>query len=108
MYAHHAALWSTSFDGRDRWLPFYGLCNCAIVFFSIIYNLFNFSATVSYDRKQLLDIRTAITHLVLNEYCFSLTSRTQRIYFRQPTRPTSPSFAGESDGDIGDVGRGAL
>jgi hypothetical protein len=30
----------------------------------------NVAATVSYDRKELLDIRTAITHLELDEDVF--------------------------------------
>uniref|UniRef100_A0A8C7I684 PDZ domain-containing protein n=1 Tax=Oncorhynchus kisutch TaxID=8019 RepID=A0A8C7I684_ONCKI len=40
--------------------------------------------------------------------CFSSTSRTRWIYSRHPTRPSSPSFAGERDRDIEDEGRGAL
>ena len=34
------------------------------------YFLHNVSATVSYGRKELLDIRTAITHLGLDHDCF--------------------------------------
>jgi hypothetical protein len=56
---------------RRRWPPFYGLRNnCAIMwgFFAIFVNYFvhNVSATISYGRKELLDIRTAITHLGLD------------------------------------------
>ena len=36
----------------------------------VTYFVRNVSATVSYDRKELLDIRTAITHLELDEDCF--------------------------------------
>ncbi|XP_014004491.1 PSME3-interacting protein isoform X2 [Salmo salar] len=57
-----------------------------------------------YDEQfkfKLLDIRTAITPPVLEEYLF-LTSRTGRIYFSRPIMPSSLSFAEERDGDIGD------
>ena len=53
---------------QRKWPPLYGLLtNCVIKwgFFTIFVNDFvrNVSATVSYGRKELLDIRTAITHL---------------------------------------------
>jgi hypothetical protein len=48
--------------------------NCAIVyvFFALFVTYFvdNVSATVSYDQKEFLDIRTAITHSVLEEFFF--------------------------------------
>ena len=55
---------------RRRWLPFYRiLTNCAIVFFVLFVTYFvhNVSASVSNDRKDLLDLRSAITHLVLDK-----------------------------------------
>jgi hypothetical protein len=74
---------------------------------------------VSHDRKELLDIRTVITHPVLEENVFFNESdgknllqkpdkalipiirrrkrQRGRIYFRSPTRPSSPSSAGERD-----------
>ena len=42
-----------------------------LVFFHIVCNLFclhTVSAIISYDRKELLDIRIAITHLKLDKY----------------------------------------
>ena len=36
----------------------------------VTYFLHNISATVSFDRKELLDIRTGTTHLVLDKYFF--------------------------------------
>ena len=36
----------------------------------VTYFVHNVAATVSYDRKELLDIRTAITHLKLDEEFF--------------------------------------
>jgi hypothetical protein len=44
--------------------PCYFVC-----FFALIetYFVHNVAATVSYDRKELLDIRTAITHLELDK-----------------------------------------
>jgi hypothetical protein len=57
---------------QKGWLPFYGpLTNLAILLFYfalfVTYFVHNVTATVSYDRKELLDIRTAITHLELDE-----------------------------------------
>ena len=54
-----------------KWQQFYWRPkNCAIVwgFFALFVTYFvhNVSATVSYGRKELLDIRTAITHLGLD------------------------------------------
>jgi hypothetical protein len=48
--------------------PSYFVC-----FFTLFVTHFvhNVAATVSYDRKELLDVRTAITHLELDEgFCF--------------------------------------
>jgi hypothetical protein len=47
------------------------LCYC-VCFFTLFVTYFvrNVSATVSYDQKELLDTRTAITHPVLKEYLF--------------------------------------
>ena len=47
------------------------LCYC-VCFFALFLTYFvhNVSATVCYDRKELLEIRTAITHPVLEEYVF--------------------------------------
>jgi thymidine kinase len=36
----------------------------------VTYFVHNVSATVSYGKKELLDIRTEITHLVLDKYFF--------------------------------------
>ena len=88
--------------------PLNHLCYC-VCFFTLFVTYFvhNVSATVSYDRKELLNIRAVNTHLVLDKD-FYLTRWTQRIYFRHPTRPSSPSFAGEREGDMEDLGCDAL
>jgi hypothetical protein len=65
----------------------------------------NVSATVSYDQKDLLDIRTAITHPVLDEYFFFNESDGKDLC---PTGLSSPPFAGGKDCDIVDDGPGAL
>jgi hypothetical protein len=39
---------------------------------------------------------------------FSFMSQTRGIYYRHPTRPSSPSFAGEKDGDIAEGDQDAL
>jgi hypothetical protein len=44
------------------------VCVCFALFGT--YFVHNVSATISYDRKELLDIRTAITHLELDEDLF--------------------------------------
>ena len=47
------------------------LCYCVCLYaLFVTYFVHNISATVSYDRKELLDIRTAIIHLVLEEDFF--------------------------------------
>ena len=47
------------------------LCYCACFFtLFVTYFVHNVSATVSYDQKELLDIRTAITHPIRDEYFF--------------------------------------
>ena len=56
-------------------MPFYDpvtSCSIVYVFFALSVNYFvhNASATLSYDQKELLDIRTAITHPVLEENFF--------------------------------------
>jgi hypothetical protein len=81
-------------------------CVCFFTLF-LTYFVHNVSATVCYDRKELVDIRTAFTHPILDEY-FSSTSRTGGIYFRRLTRPSSRSFTGERDRGIEDEGPGAL
>ena len=45
---------------------------CYLVSFFALYatNFVHVAAAVSYDRKELLDIRTAITHLKLDKYYF--------------------------------------
>jgi hypothetical protein len=43
---------------------------CVVFFALFVTFLRNVSATVSDDREELLDIRTAITHLELNEYFY--------------------------------------
>jgi hypothetical protein len=53
----------------------------------------NVAATVSYDRKELLDIRTAMSHLELVKI-FSLMSLTPRIYCFVKIRPKYQSSAG--------------
>ena len=73
----------------------------------VTYFVHNVAATVSYDRKDLLDIRTAITHLEMDEN-ISLMIWTGRIYSKHPNRPSSPSFAGERNGDFAERDRGAL
>jgi hypothetical protein len=47
------------------------LCYCVCLFVLFVtYFVHNVSATVTYDRKELLEMRTAITHLVLKENYF--------------------------------------
>ena len=66
----------------------------------------NVSATVSYGKKELLDIRTAITHLGLDKY-FSSASRAHRTFSEHPTRPTSQLFARGRDAGTEDTERDA-
>jgi hypothetical protein len=48
-----------------------GLLTNGVIVCVFLHNLLhNVSATVSYDQKELLGIRTAITHLVLDKYFF--------------------------------------
>jgi hypothetical protein len=72
---------------QKKWQQFYRrLTNCAIMWvFCVICNLFCVSATVSYGKIELLDIRTAITHLGLDKD-FSSTSGKHRIYYYANTR----------------------
>ena len=60
------------------------------------------AATVSYDLKELLEIRTGITHLKLDEVAGGI------YYYRHPTRPRSPAFTGEGKGDFAKRNQGAL
>lgn len=55
------------------------LC-CFVCFFALFVTYFvhNVDATISYDRKEILDIRTAITHLELDK-AIALMSLKQRI-----------------------------
>ena len=60
---------------RKKWQQFYGRpTNCAIMWFFcalfVTYFVHDFSANVSYGKKMLLDIRTAITHLGLDKDVF--------------------------------------
>jgi hypothetical protein len=71
--------------------PCYLVCFFALFFTCFVHI---FAATVSYGRKELLDIRIAITHLRLHSVFFS-TSRTRGIYYKHLTRPRSQSYAGE-------------
>ena len=68
------------------------------VFFALFVTYFvhNVSATVSTAKKELLDIRTAITHLGLDED-FSKTKTTHKTISKHTTGPTSPLFAKGSD-----------
>jgi hypothetical protein len=72
------------------------------VFFSVLfvnYFVHNVSATISYGKKKLLDIRTAITHLGLDKDFFYNKDDAQNIL---QTSPTSPLFAKGSDSGIED------
>ena len=60
----------------------YCVCCCALF---VTYFVHNVSATVSYDRKEFLDIRTAITHLVKKEYAISGANPTPLITPRKPS-----------------------
>jgi hypothetical protein len=85
---------------RKTWQQFYGRStNCAITFgfFTIFVNYFVHivSATVSYGRKELLDIRTAITHLELDKDYFH--NKQDMIFSKQPAGPESQFFARGSD-----------
>ena len=66
---------------------------CCFVCFNalfITYFLHNVDATISYDRKELLDIRTAITHLELDKDFFFNESDAKDIMFL-PDKPQIPS-----------------
>jgi hypothetical protein len=65
-----------------------------LCYFGSFFNYFvhEVAATISYDRKEFLDIRTLITHFEL-EKDFSLMSLTRRIYCFPENRPNSPSLA---------------
>ena len=95
-------------EGMDAisWAPNHAIL---LVFFALFVTYFvhNVAATLSYDIKELLYIRTR--SLTLNwTNNFSLMSRTRGIYSRHPTRPSSLSIAGEKDGDIAEGDQGAL
>ena len=61
---------------QKKWQQFYGRpTNCAIIVFFffalfVTYFVHNVSATIFYGKKELLDIRTAITHLGLDKDFF--------------------------------------
>jgi hypothetical protein len=55
----------------------------------VTYFVHNFSATVSYDRKYLLDIRAAITHPVLNEF-FSFNESDGKDLHQTPDKALIP------------------
>jgi hypothetical protein len=58
-----------------------------VVFF-VTYFVHNVSATVSYDRKELLDIRTAITHLIhTNIVLFNESDAKDLLHTRQGPNP---------------------
>ena len=59
-------------------------CKKKMFAFFITCFVHNIAATVSYDRKELLDIRTAITHLRLDS--FSKMSQMRGIYYRHQTQ----------------------
>ena len=66
---------------------------CYLVCFFVLFVtcfVHNVAATISYDLKELLVIRTVITYFRLDS--FSSMSQTGRIYYRHPTRPRTPSF----------------
>ena len=68
------------------------LCYFVCLFRIVVTNFeHKVAATISYDRNELLDIRTAITHLELDKD-FSLMSLTRRIYCfpRKGTNPRHP------------------
>jgi hypothetical protein len=72
---------------------------CYYVFFFtlfVTYFVHNVSTTVSYGKKELLDIRTAIIHLRLDKDFF-YNRRTHRTFSKHPTGPTSLLFARGSD-----------
>ena len=68
------------------------LCFC-VCFFTLFVTYFvhNVSATVSYDRKELLDIRTAITRLELDEHFFFNESDAKDL-LQTPDKVQIPSF----------------
>ena len=74
--------------------------NCAImwVLFTLFVTCFvhNVSATVSYGKKYLLDIRTQITHLGFKIF-LQQGRPTHKTFSKHPTGPTSPLFARGSD-----------
>ena len=78
------------------------LCYYVGFFVAIFVNYFvhNVSATVSYGRKGLLDIRAAITHLGLDKDFFNNNKQdTHTIFSKHPTGQTSQLLAKGSDAE---------
>ena len=84
---------------RKKWKQFYGSpTNCAIMcfYFALFFTYFvhNVSATVSYSKKELLDIRTVITHLGSDKYFFFNKQDAQDI-LQRPERAKIPRYLQE-------------
>ena len=79
---------------RREWDKFYGLLtNCAIFSFALFISHFVHNvAVISYDRKELLDIRTVITYLELEE-AFSFNESDEMDILLSENRPKPLSFA---------------
>ena len=66
------------------------LCYCVCFFpLFLTYFVHNVSATVSYDRNKLLEIRTAITHLTLKDHFF-FNELGERDLFQTPDKALIP------------------
>ena len=94
--------WCLRVGLRSYWLS----TNPAIlfVFFTLFVTCFvhNVATTVSYDWKELLDIRTGIVHLKLDEEFFFNESDTRDI-LQTPDQAQTPWFAGEGNWDWGKI-----
>jgi hypothetical protein len=67
------------------------LAICVFVVIFVTYFVHNVSATVSYGRKELLDIKTAITHLGLDkDFFFNNNKQDSHDILRTPHRADIP------------------
>jgi hypothetical protein len=81
------------------------VCLSALFVIHIIHNV---SAIISYDQKELLDIRTAITHPVLEEYIFFFNESDAKDLLQTPDKALTPVIRRRKRWSIRCVGLGAL
>jgi hypothetical protein len=75
----------------------------------VTYFVHNVAATVSYGRKELLDIRTVITHLEMDKYYYHLFLRVGQEGYTPNTRAgPPPRHSYEKETDFAEGDRGAL